>query len=85
MHDLSDVDIDPEQLRDEINIVLVTSKRHGSKNRLHIPNDGEPVCNSSTHKSSYVEKPVEVYPLGYMQWCEKCVYHWNRLKRLGRL
>jgi hypothetical protein len=62
--------------RDEILRAHVTDERDGqiviagSDSKLHVADDGKPLCGHSTHQTDWKTKPVAVYP-GW-PWCKDC-------------
>jgi hypothetical protein len=62
--------------RDDILRALVNDKHDGkiviagSYSKLHVPDDGEPLCGHNVHEIDWDTKPVAVYPAP--KWCKDC-------------
>jgi len=68
------------EYREELDTVLIRDKKPANNNQcsyeaLHIPKDGEPMCNVGTNRKEigWKEKDMACYPEGHKQICRKCI------------
>jgi hypothetical protein len=65
-------DYTEETLRERFDSVVVSTNPKSNK-KAHLPDGDEPMCDSHLHRGKWIEKPVEVFPPGWQEWCERCL------------
>jgi len=68
------------KLRDELDDIVLATGQCGHGKTLHIPSGDRPQCCVTLRDSNgreWVSKPVEVFPVGHLDWCLKCVSEWR--------
>jgi hypothetical protein len=65
-------DYTDEALRERFDTVVLTTNPKNNK-RLHLPDGDEPMCDTHFRRGELIEKSIDVYPLGWSEWCQRCL------------
>lgn len=68
-YDLTDLNEAQADFLRSVNDTVIV-RANSTIGKLHIPSDGEPLCEQLRE---YNEKPIDVYPPGYAEWCNVCL------------
>jgi hypothetical protein len=61
-----------EELRERFEHVVLTTNPKSGK-RVHVSDDGGPLCDAPLNGAEWIEKPLEVYPPKWHEWCVACL------------
>jgi len=61
-------------MRDTLGVSKVKITANPSRSVMHIESDsGDIKCSSDTCARRQIEKDISVFPVGYYDWCSRCV------------